>query len=189
MLSYSDITSGKYIVLDGQPYEVLSSTISKKSRQKASNQTKVKNIITGKVTEKAFHQSDNLEEADLTKVPTVYIYSAKGEHWFHFEGKPSERFSLSNETLGGKDQYLKEKTTVNALLFNDSVIGIQVPVKVDLTVTEAPPAVRGNTAQGGTKQITLETGAIVNAPLFINSGDIVRINTETGEYAERVEKS
>jgi elongation factor P len=188
MLSYSDITAGKYIVLDGQPYEVLSSTISKKSRQKAANQTKIKNVITGKVTERAFHQSDNLDEADLTKKPVVYIYSAKGECWFHYAGKPSERFSLPQESMHNKIQFMKEKMTLEALLFNEKIIGIQVPIKVDLLVAEAPPAVRGNTAQGGTKQITLETGAVVNAPLFINTGDIVRINTDTGEYAERVEK-
>ncbi|MCH7756719.1 hypothetical protein IIC45_01385 [Patescibacteria group bacterium] len=90
--------------------------------------------------------------------------------------------------MGEKGQYLKENTLVEALMFNGQVIGIRPPPKVDLAVTEAPPSIRGNTAQGGNKQVTLETGAVVSVPLFIEQGDIIRVNTETGQYSERVGK-
>ncbi len=189
MLSYSDITSGRYIVLDNEPYEVLSNQISKKSRQKASNQTKLRSLKTGKVTEKAFHQSDSVEEAEILKEDAVFLYHNRGEYWFHEEGDKSARFALSDELLGNKGQYLKENTTITILRFNEDIIGVDLPIKIDLLVSEAPPAVRGNTAQGGNKQVVLETGTIVSTPLFINKGDIVRINTETGQYVERVKKA
>ena len=90
--------------------------------------------------------------------------------------------------MGDQIKFVKEQSDVTALVWNDEIIGIQTPIKVELKVTEAPPAVKGNTAQGGSKQVVLETGAVINTPLFINEGDIVRVNTETGEYVERVSK-
>jgi len=188
LLSYNEITARKYIVLEGEPYEVLYSQVTKKNRQKPSNQTKIKSLVTGKVTDKAFHQSDSVEEADIESKKIKYLYSNHGEFWFCEESDPSKRFSLSGEQVGTSGVFLKKDSLVEALIFDEKIIGIKIPIKVDLVVTEAPPAVRGNTAQGATKQITLESGALVNAPLFINEGDIVRINTETGEYVERAEK-
>jgi len=90
--------------------------------------------------------------------------------------------------LGGGGQFLKPNTEVTTVVFNEEVIKVSLPIKMDFEVTEAPPAIKGNTAQGGTKLITIEGGAKVNAPLFINSGDVIRINTETGQYVERAEK-
>ena len=175
-------------MLQGEPHEVLSSQITKKQRQKPSNQTRLKNLRTGKVFEKAFHQSDTVEEADIEKRTIKHLYTTKGEYWFSDKDNPKDRFSLSEDIISGKE-FLKENELVSALMFNDTIIGITLPIKVELTVTEAPPAVRGNTAQGATKQIVLESGARISAPLFIDEGDIIRVNTETGEYAERVEKS
>jgi len=188
MLSYSEITQRKYIVQDGEPYEVLSSAITKKQRQKPTNQTKLKNLRTGKVTEKSFHQSDTVEEADITKKKALFIYNHRNEFWFSDIDNTSNRWKIDENHIGNKGKYLKEKTVIDILLFNDEILGIQLPPKVDLLVTDAPPAVKGNTAQGGSKQITLETGMTLNAPLFINEGDTVRVNTETGEYSERVDK-
>ena len=188
MLEYNEIVAKKMIVLDNEPYLVLSSSISKKSRQQASNQTKLKHMITGKVTSRAFHQTDKLEEADIEKRDIKYLYNSKGEWWFCDTDNPSNRFSLREESMGEKGQYLKENTLVEALMFNGQVIGIRPPPKVDLAVTEAPPSIRGNTAQGGNKQVTLETGEVVSVPLFIEQGDIIRVNTETGQYSERVGK-
>lgn len=189
MLDYNEITTGSFIVLDGEPYEVLAANISKKSRQQAANQAKVKNLISGKVTERSFHQSDAVAEADIEKKPVVYIFTKRGEYWFHEAGDKSARFSLSAETLGEQVKFLKEQMELEALQFNDAIIGLNFPPKVDLVVEEAPPAVKGNTAQGGTKQVTLETGATVTTPLFVETGDVVRVNTQTGEYVERVRKA
>lgn len=188
MLDYNEVLPGKFIVLDGEPYEVLSSHVFRKQQRKPVNAVKLRNIKTGKVAERSFHMQDTFEEADITEKEVVYIYKAKGECWFHENGKPQERFTLPESMTGDKMRFIKEKMVVKAMEFDDEIIGIDIPIKLDLKVTEAPPAVKGDTATGATKQVTLETGAIINAPLFINEGDVLRINTETGQYVERVEK-
>jgi len=189
MLEYNEIKEKKYIVLNGEPYEVLSSHVFRKQQRKPVNDTKLRNLITGKVAERSFHQNEKAEEADISKKTIKYLYNNKGEWWFCEENNPGKRFKLSEDLIGNQGKFLKENTIVDGLLFNDSIIGLNLPIKVELKVTEAPPAVKGNTAQGGNKQITLETGAVISAPLFINEGDIIRVNTETSTYTERVEKS
>lgn len=188
MLAYNELTPRKYVVLDGDPYIVLASHVFRKQQRKPVNQTKLKNLITGKVMERSFHQSETIEEADIQSRAMQFIYARNGEYWFHEEGNPKERVALGDDLIGNERVFLIGGMVVNALVFNEKIIGIEVPVKVDLKVTEAPPAVKGNTAQGGSKQVTLESGAVVNTPLFINEGDIIRVNTETGDYVERVEK-
>ncbi len=188
MLDYNQITAKKYIVVDGTPYEVLSSHVSRKQARKPVNQTKLRNMISGKVTEKPFHQSEKAEEADIRTKKIKYLYENIGQIWFSEENDPSKRFELPEETVGVKIKFIKQNSIIEALVFSDEVIGIKFPIKVDLKVKEAPDAVKGNTAQGASKQITLETGAVINAPMFINEGDIIRVNTDTGDYAERVEK-
>ncbi len=189
MIDYNKISPRTHIVLDGQPYEVLDSHIFRKQMRKPVNQTKLKNLITGKVVERTFQQSDKAEEADLSSKKVVFIYSRQNECWFHTSGNRSERFSVSEDVIGNKKQFLKEGSETEALIFDEKIIAFRIPIKVDLEVAEAPPATKGNTAQGGDKRVILETGASVTTPLFINVGDIVRVNTETGEYVERVEKN
>lgn len=189
ILAYNEITPKKIIEYNGEPYLVLSSWVFRKQQRKPVNQTKLKGLKSGKMLEISFHQSETVPEADTEKKDLTYIYSAKGEAWFHEAGNPKARLSLGEAVVGDQMRFVKEKSDVTALVWNDEIIGIQTPIKVELTVKEAPPAVKGNTAQGGSKQVVLETGAVVSTPLFINEGDIVRINTETGEYAERVEKA
>ena len=196
MLEYNEILKGKVILLGDEPYEVLDAHVFRKQQRKPVNQTKLRHLITGKVTEQAFHVSEKADEADLSTKSVKYLYTNKGERWFCDEKNPADRFMLSQETIRTGAQFLKPNMLVEALVFNDpdasvgagKIIGIKIPIKMELKVTEAPPAVKGNTAQGGSKLITLETGATLNAPLFINEGDIVRINTTTGEYVERVDK-
>ncbi len=188
MLEYNEILPKKVILLDGQPYEVLDAHVFRKQQRKPVNQTKLRPLITGKVTEQAFHVSEKVEEADLSTKSVKYLYTNKGERWFCAEKNPADRFMLSEETIGVGAQFLKPNLVVEALVFDENIIGIKIPIKMELKVTEAPPAVKGNTAQGGSKLITLETGTTLNAPLFINEGDIVRINTQNGEYVERVDK-
>lgn len=188
MLSYSEITAGKMIVLDGEPFEVIGNQISKKSRQKASNQVKLKNLKTGKVTERGFHQSDEVIEAEIEKRPSVYLFNNRGECTFHAEGDPKSRFTIAEDMIGSALQLLKERSVVDVVYFDDEIIGVSLPIKVDLKVTEAAPAVRGNTAQNANKQVVVETGATISVPMFINQDDLIRINTDTGEYVERAEK-
>ncbi len=188
MLEYNQITPRKYIILDGDPYEVLDSHVSKKQQRKPVNQTKVKHLKTGKVVERTFHHSDKVNEADIDTRDAIYIFSKKGDLWFHAADDKSNRVAVPDDVMGEEQKFLKNGMRVKALVFEDEVIGVQLPIKVELEVAEAPPAIKGNTAQGGTKLVTLETGAEVTAPLFVNMGDIVRVNTQTGEYTERVEK-
>ena len=188
MLEYNEVLKGKVILLDGEPYEVLDAHVFRKQQRKPVNQTKLRHLITGKVTEQAFHVSEKVEEADLSTKAVKYLYTNKGEQWFCDEKNPADRFMLSAGTIGTGGNFMKPNMIVEALVFDERIIGVKIPIKMELKVTEAPPAVRGNTSQGGSKLITLETGATLNAPLFINEGDIVRINTTTGEYVERVDK-
>lgn len=188
MLEYNEILKGRVILFNDEPYEVLDAHVFRKQQRKPVNQTKLRNIITGKVTEQAFHVSEKAEEADLSTKGVKYLYSNKGERWFCAEDNPADRFTLSDDLIGAPAQFLKANSIVEALIFDERIIGIKLPIKMDLKVTEAAAAVKGNTAQGGTKQVTLETGATLFVPMFINEGDVLRINTQTGEYVERADK-
>lgn len=186
MLNYNELKPRKYIVLDGAPYEVLSSHVFRKQQRKPVNQTKLKHLITGKVTEQSFHQSDKIEEADVTTQKIIYIYTNKDEVWFHEAGNPGNRFTISLETIEEQVKFLKEKTEVEGLVFDETIVGITLPIKMTFEVTEAPPNVKGNTSGGGDKKVTIETGATITTPLFIETGDTIEVNTETGEYVQRV---
>ena len=189
MIDYINIKPKRIILLENEPFVVLTSHVKKKNRQKPSNQTKLKNLISGATIEKAFHQSDKVEEADIGDREIKYLYNNRGEWWFCAADDPKDRFQLSKETLGESAKFLKENTEVKALTFNDEVIGIDLPAKLDLKVIEAPPSIKGNTSSGGSKPVVVETGATVDTPLFIEVGDTIKVNTETGAYSERVEKA
>ncbi|MEK7477888.1 MAG: elongation factor P [Patescibacteria group bacterium] len=188
MLEYNEIKPRKCIIMAGEPYEVITSHVFRKQQRKPVNATKLKNLITGKVMEYSFHQNEAAEEAELDSRQIKYLYANRNELWFCEEKDPSKRFKLTNEEVGDDIKFVKPNTLVELVSFQERIMGVKVPIKVELKVTEAPPAVKGNTATGGTKIITLETGTTVNAPLFVNEGDVVSINTETGEYVERVNK-
>ena len=186
MLEYNEIKPKEIIVFDGEPYEVLDSHVFRKQQRKPVNQTKLRNLMTGKVTEYSFHQSEKAEEAEIDSLAAVYLFEKRGERWFAAKGNPGNRFALSEDILGAGAKFLKEHMEVTVLSFRGRTASVKLPIKVVLTVTEAPPGTRGNTAQGGSKQVTLETGAVISVPLFINEGDRVEINTESGEYVGRV---
>jgi elongation factor P len=188
MLSYTDLKKGALFVYEGQPYEVLESGFLRMQQRKAVMQTKIRNLITGKIVDRNWQASDYFEEAEVEKKEANFIYANRGEYWFTEPNNPKNRFSLPAETIGEAVKFLKSNTKINTVVFKDKIITVSLPVKMEFKVTEAPPAVKGNTAQGGNKAVTIETGAVISTPLFINEGDIIRINTETGEYVERVEK-
>ena len=188
MLSYNEIKPRTYVVMEGEPYEVLSSHVFRKQMRKPVNATKLRNLITGKVMEYSFHASEKAEEADMLSREVKYLYNNKGEYWFCEKNASDKRFSLTEDFIGTAGKFMKPNSPIELLSFGERNIGVTLPIKVELKVTEAPPGIKGNTAQGGTKVVTLETGATINAPLFVQEGDILRINTETGEYVERVQK-
>ncbi|MEK7610425.1 MAG: hypothetical protein AAB468_01615 [Patescibacteria group bacterium] len=188
MLDYNDVKPRKYIVLDDEPYEVLEAHVFRKQQRKPVNATKLRHLISGSVREHSFAVSDKVEEAIIDEKEITYLYSNRGEDWFCETSDKAKRFKLANENIGDKLTYVKPNSNIKLLMFGERFVGIKIPVKVELTVKEAPPTVRGNTVQGGVKQVILETGATINTPMFINSGDTIRINTDTGEYVERVSK-
>lgn len=186
MLEYSEVTVHKYIIYEGEPWEVIGSHVFRKQQRKPVNATKLRNLITGRVTEVSFHVSDKVEEADIDKKEVKYLYNNRGEWWFCESSDPSKRFTLPETMVGDAGKFLKPNTTMDAMLFDDKIIGVKFPIKMELKVIEAHDATRGNTAQGATKQVMLETGAEIQVPMFIKEGDIVRVNTDTGQYTDRV---
>jgi elongation factor P len=191
MLEYNEIRERKIILWEGEPYEVIHSHVFRKQQRKPVNATKIKNLITGRVAEISFGSSEKVYEADMINRPALYLYKAKGEAWFCDVKDKSNRFSLKEDVVGDKLKYIKENAEVELNIFTndddeEQVIGIKVPIKVEMEVKEAPPSVKGNSVTGGTKVVVLENGSTIDVPLFVQTGDKIRINTETGEYAERV---
>jgi len=184
-LSLSDIKRGTKIVIDGDPYIVMYTKHVHMGRGGATLQTKLRNLKNGKILEQSFKAGDNVEEADMRKKSAVFAYAKRDEYWFHEEGSPSERFELDKDILGDQAQFLKPKMKVTALLFDGEIINVDLPIKVDYKVIETPPNVKGGTAQGGNKIATIEGGAKINVPMFVEVGDRIRVNTETEEYVER----
>lgn len=194
MLDYSEVTVHKYIIYENDPWEVLDAHVFRKQQRKPVNAVKLRNLITGRITETTFHVSDKVEEADIDKKEVKYLYLNKGEYWFCDAKDPSQRFQLPEVMIGSPARFLKPNIIVDAMLFNDpsnpsgqgKIIGLKLPIKMELRVTEAHEATKGNTAQGATKAVVLETGAEIQVPMFIKEGDVIRVNTETGEYTDRV---
>ena len=190
MLSYTDLKPGTAFVLEGAPWEVREYRFLRMQQRKPSVQTKIKNLITGKIVTRSFAPSDNFPEAEIARKPTIFLYyqARNKEYWFRVPDDPKNRFLLTEESIGELWPYLTPNAEVQLYEWGGKIINVSVPIKVDLLVKEAPPGVRGDTAQGGTKEVILETGLKMQVPLFINEGDVVRVNTESGDYVERVSK-
>jgi elongation factor P len=185
MLAYNEVKPGVAVLIDGEPYVCTWNNIMQKQQRRPVNQTKMRHLIKGNSIEHSFQQNDKLQEAEIVTKPAVFIYERNGEWFFHDSKDKSKRFSVTEEEMDGSGQFLKANTHVDTLWFDEKLFRVKLPIKVELKVTEAPPDVRGNTAQGGSKVVELETGAMLNVPMFVKQGDVIRINTETGEYVER----
>jgi elongation factor P len=185
MLTHTDLKKGTQFIFEDQPYEVLDSLHVKMAQRRPVVQTKIKNLINGSVQEKTFQQGDMFNEADLVKKDIKFLYGNKGEYFFCEPNDPSKRFSFTEEMLGVGAKYFKPNSLVQGILFDDKIITVKSPIKVTLKVKEAAPGVKGDRAQGGTKEAVLETGAVIQVPLFIEEGDVIEINTELGEYVKR----
>lgn len=192
MLDYNDIKPKKFIVFEGEPYEVMEAHVFRKQQRKPVNATKLKNLITGGIREHSFAVSDKVNEAEIEEREVTYLYNNKNEYWFCEVNDKAKRFKLEPGKVADKIIYVKPNSTLRLMTFGEPAdeaggrfVGLKIPIKIELKVKEAAPAVRGNTVQGGVKQVTLETGLVINTPMFVNLGDTVVVNTETGDYVER----
>jgi len=188
-VEYNQVLAKKTVEMNGDPFLVLSSDIAKKDRQKASNTVRMKNLRTGQVIEKTLHQSDVLQEAYISKREVKFLYENRGEFWFCEPSNPKERFSLPTDVVGDIHKYVTQNSLVEAIEYDEKIMSINTPIKVELKVKEAPEAVKGNTSSGATKEVILETGMNIHVPMFINAGDTISVNTETASYSERVSKA
>ncbi len=190
-LQYSEIREKKIIIYANEPCEVIDSHVARTQQRKPQNQVKLRSLISGKTISATFHVSDTADEADIEKREVKFLYHNRGEYWFCDIDNPKNRFELDSSLVGDSGKFFKENGVVTALIWTnedgeEKTIKITLPIKMEFKIKEAPPAVRGDTSKSGNKIITLENGTTLNAPMFIEEGDTIRVNTETGEYVERV---
>jgi len=186
MLTHTDLKKGVQFILDGQPWEVLEAQLSKMAQRRPVIQSKIKNLLDGRVLERNFQQGDVFQEAELEKKEIKFIYQNKGEYFFCEPNDPSKRFSFTEAQIGAQAKFLKPNENVTGIVFEEKIINFVLPIKVQLKVKESAPGVKGDRAQGGTKEAVLESGATIQVPLFIEQGDVIEVNTETGTYVKRV---
>lgn len=184
MLGISEIKTGKNIIFEKNPYAVLYHEHSKTGRAGSVLRTRLRNLLTGAVLERTFQGAEHVEEADITKTKAQFLYK-EGTNYAFMDMESYEQFSLSPEVLGDAVNYLIEGTEVIVLNFNGNPINIELPVKMNFKVVDAPPGIKGNTVSTGGKIVTLETGLKISAPLFVNQDDVIVVNTEKGEYVSR----
>lgn len=188
-LDYSEIREKKIIIHEGEPCEVIEAHVARTQQRKPQNQTKLKSLLTGKTFAATFHAADSADEAELEKREVKFLYHNRGEYWFCDPNDPKNRFKLDVALIGNTSRFLKENEIVTALVWDndgeEQTINVKLPIKMTFTVKEAPPSIKGDTRTGGNKVVVLDNGATVNAPLFIESGDKIVVNTESGEYVER----
>lgn len=185
MLTHTDLKKGTQFIYENQPWEVVDALLVKMAQRRPVVQTKIKNLINGSVQEKNFQQGDVFDEADLIKKNIKFLYSSKGQYFFCEENDPSKRFSFDESMLGSQARFFKPNSLVEGVIFNEKIINVKSPIKVTMKVKESPPGIKGDRAQGGTKEAILESGAAIQVPLFIEEGDMIEINTELGEYVKR----
>ncbi|MCF7794884.1 elongation factor P [Patescibacteria group bacterium] len=184
MFNINQLKVGKVIEENNEPYIITETNHHKMARGGAVLKTKLKNLITGNVLDKTFQGNDKAKEAETERKKADYLYKDENEAYF-MNNETFEQFSLSLDQLGEQVKYLKEGTEVTVLYFQSQAVSIELPIKMDFKVISSPPGVKGNSAGNVNKTVEIETGANIGVPLFINEGDIIKINTETGEYVER----
>jgi len=184
MLSINEIKLGTLLSVSDEPYVVIKADHHKMGRGGAVLKVKLKNLITGNVLDKTFQGNEKAEEARTEKKKANFMY--KDENEAHLmDNETYEQFSIALEQIGEKQKFLKDGTDVDVLYFQGKPVAIELPIKVELRVVSAPPGVKGNSAGNVNKTVELETGATISVPLFVNEGDVIRVNTDTGEYVER----
>lgn len=184
MLNLTDIKTGKKIIWNNEPYIVLDYLHSMIGRGGAVMRTKLKNLLSGATVDYTFQGAEKVEEAEISKSHAQYLYH-DGEEYQFMDTETYDQFSLSKGVLGNMVMYLVEGTEVSILNWNGHPINLEIPVKVTLMVTDAPPGIRGDSVSSGDKVVTLETGLQVTTPLFVKTGDRIIVNTEKGTYVSR----
>ncbi|MEX2145251.1 MAG: elongation factor P [Candidatus Spechtbacterales bacterium] len=188
MLTINQLAKDDLILMDGQPYQILEINHKKIARQSATVQAKLKNLISGATVSRNLTNTDKFEEADVDKQELLFVYCHRGMCVLRDSKDKSKRFEVDEQKISDKKEFLKGDMKITAHFFRGDLINIELPIKADYKVIQAPPGIRGNTADGGTKKVKIETGAEISTPLFIEEGDTIRVNTQKGEYVERVAK-
>ncbi len=187
MASYStnEFKSGLKILLDGEPCSIIENEFVKPGKGQAFNRVRIRNLKTGRVVERTFKSGDSVEAADVVEREMQYLYN-DGDHWHFMEPETFEQYAASAAAVGESAEWLKEEDICNITLFNGQPLSVDAPNFVELKIVETDPGVRGDTAQGGVKPAKLETGAIVKVPLFINEGEVIKVDTRSKQYVSRV---
>ena len=184
MLNFNEIKTGKVIKVNAEPYIIIKTDHHKMGRGGAVLKIKCRNLINGNILERTYQGAEKAEEAETETKKANFMYKDKEQAYF-MDNASYEQFNLNLEELGEQIQFLKDGTDVDVLYFESRPVSISLPIKMEFKVVSAPPGVKGNSAGNVNKQVEIETGAKINVPMFINEGDIIRINTDTGEYVER----
>lgn len=187
MANYStnEFKGGLKVMLDGDPCSIVENELVKPGKGQAFNRVKLRNLMTGRVGERTFKSGDSLEGADVMELEMEYLYS-DGEMWYFMKTDGSfEQYAVEKKALSDTQKWLKEQVAYTITLWNDNAIAVAAPNFIELEVVETDPGLKGDTAQGGSKPATLSSGAVVRVPLFINQGEVLKIDTRSGDYVSR----
>ncbi|HEV8078497.1 MAG TPA: elongation factor P [Marinobacter sp.] len=185
--SINDFRAGLKVMLDGDPCNIVENEFVKPGKGQAFNRVKLRNLTTGRVWERTFRGSESLDGADVVDREMEYLYT-DGEFWHFMDPTTFDQFQADKKVVGDQYKWLREQDKCTVTLYNNAPLAIAPPNHVELEVVETDPGLKGDTAQGGTKPATLTTGAVVKVPLLMNIGDVVRVDTRTGEYLGRAAK-
>ena len=187
MATYStnEFRGGLKLMLDGQPCSIIENEFVKPGKGQAFNRVKIRNLITGRVLEKTFKSGESVEAADVLDTDLQYLYN-DGEFWYFMDEKTFEQVGAGSAAVGDNAKWLKEQDVCEVTLWNGEPISVTPPNFVELKVTETDPGVRGDTSGGGSKPATLETGAVVRVPLYLEEGTVIKVDTRSGDFVGRV---
>jgi len=185
--STSEFKSGLKIILDGDPYNIVENEFVKPGKGQAFSRVKVRNLKSGRVIERTFRSGESVEAADVFEMDMQYLYN-DGEFWHFMDPGTYEQHAVSKEAMGDAAKWLKEEDTCLMTLYNGEPLSVMPPNFTELKIVETDPGLRGDTSGGGGKPATLETGAVVRVPLFVNNEELIRVDTRTGEYVSRVKE-
>jgi elongation factor P len=187
MASYStnEFRGGLKIILDGEPFTIVENEFVKPGKGQAFNRVRVRNLKTGRVIERTFKSGDSVEAADIFEMDVQYLYS-DGDFWHFMHPDTYEQYPVSKEAMGDGIKWLKDGDVCQVMLYNGEPLSITPPNFTELKIVDTDPGLRGDTSGGGGKPATLETGAVVRVPLFVDNGEVIRVDTRSGEYVSRV---
>ena len=184
MYSTNEFKSGLKIMLDGDPYAIVENEFVKPGKGQAFNRVKIRNLKTGRVIERTFKSGDSVEAADVVDTEMQYLYT-DGDFWHFMVPDSFEQYTAGKSAMGDVAQWLKDGTVCIVTLWNNEPLSVTPPAHVELKIVQTDPGMRGDTVTGGTKPAKLETGAMVKVPLFLNEGEVIRVDTRSAEYIAR----